>query len=653
MSRSPQAVLGIRAGQIREMLTQPFSGRCFLSLSVAAFFVMAVPLARADVIGEGDVSPSGPTDLPIAGGTATADVIVGDTGIGRLTIDVPAFTDPLVSVNGIIGNTPTGIGEATVSGFASDQSEWRVESVLTVASEGQGFLNITGGGKVSVTGDGTAAPPTVGEIFVGDLPFSQGFVTVDGFASTLETVDFILADEGLGTVEIRNRGQLRTDTIAIGFDVGSIGRLTLTGQGTRWTNTGDSNNDLIIGEEGRATLEILDGAFATTAGDVLISNDVGSRGVVRVSGPGTLWQIGDDTGTDNLEIGVLESGELHVDDGGLVRVDDAIMASNTNSLIELDGGTIHATSLDSNGVVRGDGRIESVVTISPSGEIRNAALVANLREKLLVTGTVTNNGTIESLGGEMEFESAVTNNLEIIARDAVIRFSGGLTNNGTISLGGETILHGPITGPGNILVLTGSESEIAGDLTFSGGTLTLAVGDAPGTLDVSGMADLGSTLLLLDYSAGVGAQAGDSYDIFSAGGGLGGSTFLNPTAIADGLIWDISYSSTTVTATAMSLAVIIGPDFNGDGIVDGIDLAIWQANAFILSGALPEQGDSDLDGDVDGADFLRIQRQFGMAPTPLVPASTAVPEPSAILLLIVGAIGLISATSHRGFRFHG
>jgi T5SS/PEP-CTERM-associated repeat protein len=90
----------------------------------------------------------------------------------------------------------------------------------------------------------------------------------------------------------------------------------------------------------------------------------------------------------------------------------------------------------------------------------------------------------------------------------------------------------------------------------------------------------------------------------------------------------------------------IGPDFNGDGVVNLADLAIWQANVGITSGASVLQGDADGDGDVDGDDFLFWQRNFGQ-PQPWTGAGAggAVPEPSSIALLV--SSGLLSLAFRR------
>ena len=53
-------------------------------------------------------------------------------------------------------------------------------------------------------------------------------------------------------------------------------------------------------------------------------------------------------------------------------------------------------------------------------------------------------------------------------------------------------------------------------------------------------------------------------------------------------------------------------DFNHDNIVNGADQQIWSANFGIGTGATQSMGDTDGDGDVDGADFLEWQRELYM-----------------------------------------
>ena len=81
-------------------------------------------------------------------------------------------------------------------------------------------------------------------------------------------------------------------------------------------------------------------------------------------------------------------------------------------------------------------------------------------------------------------------------------------------------------------------------------------------------------------------------------------------------------------------------DFNDDGVVDLNDLATWTANYGIASGATHAQGDADLDGDVDGKDFLIYQQQAGVLTVTSQPTITPtnVPEPASAGLLAAGLL---------------
>ncbi len=629
-----------------------FPGALLLAmLATGVFLFGAQPRANAAVFASGDVLPQQEfTDvniggqmvtlwvpnLPSGGGQVTEsvddgmggttenpiDLIVGGTGmfsgtifdpggtpiyvgttVGIVTINSPTNTLPLIAPNINIGKGSNGIGRVSLNDFGTTMI---AETLLTIGDEGQGELRITNGSRVNVgTYEATEFRYKDGETIIGSQTdttgsnqfISEGIVVMDGFGTLLETDSLMVADEGLGTIQLSGQANLVTLDSTLGETAGSLGRVSLTGQGTRWNN-----------------VEFASGG-GSNAGKIVIGNN--------------------------------GSGIVDINDQALVVAD--IVEINQTSFVNLAGGTLFTNNdIDNSGVIRGSGRIESDLTINGTGDLRNTADVNSVREYLYVTGTVTNNGTIESVGGEMEFESAVTNNLEIIARDAIMRFNDGLTNNGSLSLGGNTVVHGDVTGAGDITVMTNSATTIVGDITFSSGSvLSLAIGPAPGTLDIIGSADLTSALFDLNYSAGIMSQPGDSYQIFQANGGIFG--FTPAVATADNRIWDITQSGNTLIATATgTIAMPVGADFNGDGIVNGLDVDIWEANLGTIGGIPPIPGDADGDGDVDGSDFLKIQMDLGGPPTPAIAAggtAAAVPEPSSALLLVLG--GLLLGTGSR------
>jgi hypothetical protein len=76
-------------------------------------------------------------------------------------------------------------------------------------------------------------------------------------------------------------------------------------------------------------------------------------------------------------------------------------------------------------------------------------------------------------------------------------------------------------------------------------------------------------------------------------------------------------------------------DFDGDGDVDGGDFLTWQQQ---LGGTGDLSADGNGDDVVDADDLATWRQQFG--PTSQIAAGGAVPEPAAVLLALLGGLGL-------------
>lgn len=87
-----------------------------------------------------------------------------------------------------------------------------------------------------------------------------------------------------------------------------------------------------------------------------------------------------------------------------------------------------------------------------------------------------------------------------------------------------------------------------------------------------------------------------------------------------------------LTAVGASLPRDAGADFNQDGVVNDLDLSIWEQGYGTL-GTVPFQpGDTNGNAITDGLDFLRWQRERNAA---AVVATATVPEPSSLALCLL------------------
>ncbi len=172
----------------------------------------------------------------------------------------------------------------------------------------------------------------------------------------------------------------------------------------------------------------------------------------------------------------------------------------------------------------------------------------------------------------------------------------------------------------------------------------------------------GSHWAYLDWSNGQTAFAGIRFN-------LGGNVHYGWAQISrsqvDGIdsftLHGFGYNDTPGAATQTVDVVGFPGNFDGNGVVDGLDFLLWQRDQSVGSLAdweanygmpIPQlAGDFTGDGKVDGNDFLLWQRDpsvgslafwktnYGMG-APLSAASSSVPEPNSILLLAAGAAGL-------------
>jgi hypothetical protein len=119
---------------------------------------------------------------------------------------------------------------------------------------------------------------------------------------------------------------------------------------------------------------------------------------------------------------------------------------------------------------------------------------------------------------------------------------------------------------------------------------------------------------------------------------------FNPAAARDLTFEFLQSGQFTATVGAVVYEAATDADFDNDNDVDGNDFLRWQRGVGTNTGATNAQGDANGDGAVNGADLAIWKSKFGGSP--VAAAMAAVPEPASVALL-VGCVGSVAGLGRR------
>lgn len=91
------------------------------------------------------------------------------------------------------------------------------------------------------------------------------------------------------------------------------------------------------------------------------------------------------------------------------------------------------------------------------------------------------------------------------------------------------------------------------------------------------------------------------------------------------------------TIVAFTATPVTSADFNVDGVVDGADFLQWQRGNGKLVGATQQEGDANRDGAVNAADLALWKGAFN---APAANSTAAIPEPASLLLSVAATIAV-------------
>lgn len=429
-----------------------------------------------------------------------------------------------------IAQQSSGDGAVLVRGPGSAINFTGPEAFFQVGRDGVGSLTIDQQATIAQTN---------GLFLVGTNAGSQGSVLIDNATLSLtgafQSQQFgtlgatvIVGDAGSGTMEVRGGGQVTIDSGSnpfSGFDIGGlaggVGAVTVTGQGSAVTISGDLGNleggSLDVGRFGDGTLRILDGGLVANddQGITGIARETGSKGFVEVTGSGStesvfdagaVLVIGQDYDFDAdipLGPGTGGDGVLELGESGVVRA----------GLIDVGSG----------GRIRGIGRIETANLNMTSG-----AIAAGLS-----IGLLTIDGLFNLAGGTVETEIEVTQASALA--DEITVIAGPAGGAGTANLA-DGILRFDLTGADGLagatdFVFLSTDQGLTADANnlsvavtgvtsgFSTADFALNFGATDATFTLSGPIAAGNSVAFFGSDRDDFFVGGDGDDQLFGGGG--------------------------------------------------------------------------------------------------------------------------------------
>jgi T5SS/PEP-CTERM-associated repeat protein len=236
-------------------------------------------------------------ELALNGNLWTLQAPVASVVVGQFDGDVADLTvtnGTLAGAEMLIADHFNAIGTLVVGAGGSV-----VQGSIRIGTYGDGAAEVTGGGMVAA-----------GRLTVGVFDYSIGYLTVLDAGSGVDCGgDLTVGDLGQAYVTVANGAIANVGgRTTVAANAASDGFLTVQDGGSRL----DIHGDLTVGEDGWATLDVLDGGSVSSAAGQ-VAQGVTSRAAANVAGAGSRWEL-----SDRLTVGASGEGMLTVSEGGQV-----------------------------------------------------------------------------------------------------------------------------------------------------------------------------------------------------------------------------------------------------------------------------------------------------------------------------------------------
>jgi len=618
---------------------KPFLVKTLLSVSIG---VMALPVYSSEWIGgvssAWDVAENWDDGVPDSSGLAEIDngLAVISTAIEVDTIEITSQQYSRGTLN-VSGNGAELIafeiiveeGIFEVSGGANFEAEYllldgfREKGVMnlsgtdTTASINEITVGYWSEGALQIT-DGALL--TADEIYIGYEEGSKGSVSVSGNGSSIKTKELYLiggSTSGASSLEIKDGATVEIDAFDEEDDDGDLGWLGISGNGSTGLVTVADTGSLLratainiyASEGGKSSLEVSDGALVEVR-YLMLEGDADSVTKVSVSGKGSALSA--------YSIYVT-SGTLEVSNGAEVEAERLDIEDQNNSIASVSISGV-GSILNVDDIYVGENR-EGLLEVSDGAEVK----VVN---ELTIAVDSDSIGTV--IVGAAEGGSAVASGA-LLADD--IRFGGGAgflifnhtdTNYELTADLVDTYGNGHVSLFSGITSFTGDLTDYSGIMTVDGGTLRIASGK---TLELGGSYTQTSSGVLK-----VGASSNSNYGKLVVAGTAtftANSVIAVDVASANSLAVDGILSS-VVSAGTLNASTFSVTDnsalFNFSAVLNNNTIDLTVERGLLVSDYIKQQGhtssagaaavlDTLMSGGTTGTDMDNIVTAMGKLST--------------------------------------
>lgn len=239
-----------------------------------------------------------------------------------------------------IGGQPSSSGTVSVNGVGSSWTSYG--DVGLGRAGGTGSLTILNGGSVRVVGGGLFMGLSE-DLFDDTATPGQAAVSLGGAGSILElsrqasnpvqyvgSVSHGLLKLDAGTLDVFDGAELSTVSAIVGRPETNA-RVTISGQGTKWTNDTflDIGGGSIFGSNSAEVL-VQSGAHVTTS-SLTLGGYPDTRGLLSLDGAGTKFDVISNDGEDgSIALGAGGRGFIRVTNGASLNVDGDLVIDDTD-----------------------------------------------------------------------------------------------------------------------------------------------------------------------------------------------------------------------------------------------------------------------------------------------------------------------------------